>query len=247
MRYLVLSDIHANLEALQAVLDAEPPGSFDEVLVLGDLVGYGADPNAVVEIVRALEPSVIVRGNHDKVAAGVDDPQSFNLMARTAALWTFEVLTPENRRYLAELPIGPAAVETEIEACHGAPYDEDAYVWDDLDALRALKLMEHRVCLFGHTHIPIVFSLDASGLDVVIPPSADTLVVGLDGPARLLINPGAVGQPRDGHPRAAYALLDIERNEIVLKRAEYAVAQAQAKILAAGLPAGLAERLALGR
>src|SRR5262245_48303464 len=125
MRYLVLSDIHANLEALEAVLEAEPRDAYDQVLVLGDLVGYGADPNAVVDIVRGLEPVIIIRGNHDKVAAGVDDPHNFNQMARTAALWTFQVLTPENRKYLAELPIGPVAVEGEIEVCHGAPFDED--------------------------------------------------------------------------------------------------------------------------
>src|SRR5688500_3774225 len=106
MRYLVLSDIHANLEALQAVLADAPPASYDGVLVLGDLVGYGADPNAVVTAVRALNPTVIVRGNHDKVASGVDDPHSFNQVARTAALWTSQVLTTANRDYLAALPAG---------------------------------------------------------------------------------------------------------------------------------------------
>lgn len=247
MRYLVISDLHANLEALETVLAAEPPDSYGEVLLLGDLVGYGADPNAVIDRVRELDPRVLIRGNHDKVASGVEDAQSFNSLAREAVRWTYRVLRPENREYLANLPMGPVEVDDVVEVCHGTPYDEDAYVFDDLDALRALKSTEHRVCLFGHTHIPAVFVLLPERFEVVIPDGSRDTVLKFVDQCRYLINPGSVGQPRDGDPRAAYAVLDTDRMEIVLKRREYPVEQAQAKISAAGLPEPLALRLSLGR
>ena len=115
-------------------------GRYDEVLVLGDLVGYGADPNAVVDRVRELAPHIMIRGNHDKVAAGLEDGESFNTVARSAVCWTYEALTPENAAYLAELPAGPQVVDDLIEICHGTPFDEDAYLFDDLDALRAFEV-----------------------------------------------------------------------------------------------------------
>src|SRR6187402_2136359 len=126
MRYLALTDIHSNLEALDAVLRASSAQRYDSVLVLGDLVGYGADPNAVVDRVRALQPTAIVRGNHDKVAFGLDQAEGFNTVAKEAAQWMLEVLTPENRDWIAALPQGPLAIDDLVEICHGAPYDEDA-------------------------------------------------------------------------------------------------------------------------
>src|SRR5436190_21898594 len=139
MRYLVLTDIHANLEALDACLsDAEARG-YDQALVLGDLVGYGADPNAVIERVQALEPTAIVRGNHDKVACGLEQADGFNEVAKSAAHWTFEMLRPACREWLCALPAGPTVVDDLVEICHGSPYDEDAYIFDELDAVRAMK------------------------------------------------------------------------------------------------------------
>jgi predicted phosphodiesterase len=247
MRYLVLSDIHANLEALETVLAAEPPASYDRAVMLGDLVGYGADPNAVVDRIRALDPAVIIRGNHDKVASGVDDAEAFNAMAREAAIWTANVLTPANRRYLADLPVGPTVVSELFEVCHGSPFDEDAYIFDELDAIRSLKTMRRPLCIFGHTHVPVIFVLRPERLDAQAPAIADQFVIRLEPGAQFLVNPGSVGQPRDGNPRAAYAILDEDRRELVLKRIAYNVRAAQEKIVAAGLPEALAHRLALGR
>jgi predicted phosphodiesterase len=246
MRYLVISDIHANLEAFEAVLAAQPPETYDAVLMLGDLVGYGADPNAVVDRVRAMRPDAIIRGNHDKVASGVEDASSFNALARDAALWTYEVLTPENREYLAGLPEGPEVVSPKLEICHGTPFDEDAYVFDDLDALRAIKTSDRELCLFGHTHIPMVFMLGPDQFDGFVPQGPE-VVLQLEDGVKYLVNPGSVGQPRDGDPRAAYALFDTSARSVTLKRVNYSVEQAQAKIVAAGLPEPLAMRLAFGR
>ena len=152
MRSLIVSDIHGNLEALDTVL-AVLDGRYDDVLVLGDLVGYGADPNGVVDRVKSLNPRAVIRGNHDKVAAGLEDGDSFNAVARSAVLWTFEALTPENRAYLSNLPEGPVEIDDLLEICHGTPYDEDAYLFDELDALRAFEAATRPVCLYGHTHV----------------------------------------------------------------------------------------------
>jgi predicted phosphodiesterase len=137
VRYLILSDIHANLEALEAVL-AHAEGLWDQSLVLGDLVGYGADPGPVIARVRELEPAAIIRGNHDKVACGIDDAREFNNVARIAAVWTAAQLSDEEREYLRALPQGPTEIDERVEICHGAPFDEDHYIFDAGDARRAL-------------------------------------------------------------------------------------------------------------
>src|SRR4029077_7875089 len=137
MRYLILSDIHANLDAFDTVL-AHASGRWDRVLVLGDLVGYGAEPNAVVDRVKEPQPDAVIRGNHDKAACGIDDGSQFNHVARMAAIWTGEVLPPANREYLRRAPKGPQPIDDRIEICHGAPFDEDHYIFDSDDASRAL-------------------------------------------------------------------------------------------------------------
>jgi diadenosine tetraphosphatase ApaH/serine/threonine PP2A family protein phosphatase len=246
MRYLVLSDIHANLEGLEAVLAAARSDTYDRVVVLGDLVGYGADPNAVVDRIRALEPEVVLRGNHDKVASGVEPPHTFNTLAREAALWTLETLTPDNLVYLAALPEGPLPLGASAVLCHGAPFDEDAYIFDDLDALRAARAIRVPLGLFGHTHVPAIFSLSAERFDVLAPDAGAGRLVMAEG-TRYLANVGSVGQPRDGDPRAAFGYYDEARQELVLRRVSYDVARAQRKIVAAGLPEPLALRLAVGR
>src|SRR5438045_983679 len=138
MRYLVLTDIHANLEAFETCLAHAGGRGFDQTLVLGDLIGYGADPNAVVDRVLDLKPVAIVRGNHDKIAIGIEEADSFNAVARNAAQWTLNALTPEHREWLAALPQGPHLVDDLVEICHGSPFDEDAYIFDELDGLRAM-------------------------------------------------------------------------------------------------------------
>ena len=247
MRYLVLSDIHGNLEALDACLADARQRGFESTLVLGDLVGYGADPNTVIVRIRALSPRAIVRGNHDKVASGIEPPEGFNAVARAAVEWTLAALTPENRTWLAELPRGPIAVDDLVEICHGTPYDEDAYVFDDLDALRALHAASRPVCLFGHTHVQVGYSIRQNEFGIETADETRPYRVALNGPTRYLINPGSVGQPRDGDPRAGFAVVDTEAHDVVLHRIVYPVARAQARIVAEGLPEILAHRLALGR
>jgi predicted phosphodiesterase len=247
MRYLVLTDIHANLEALEACLADAGPRKFDQTLVLGDLVGYGGDPNAVVERVQSLAPAAIVRGNHDKVACGLEQADGFNAVARSAAKWTLDVLTPAYREWLAALPEGPIDVDSVIEICHGSPFDEDAYIFDELDAVRALKVSNRPLCLFGHTHYPVTFELSADSFDSLGSASAPQTQVQMKPGCKYLINPGSVGQPRDGDPRAAYAIVDTTLRRVELYRTRYAVEEAQTKVVKAGLPDVLAQRLAVGR
>jgi predicted phosphodiesterase len=248
VRYLIISDIHGNLEALDAVIGAMKPLGYDQVLVLGDLVGYGADPNAVIDRVRELEPFKIIRGNHDKVAAGLEDGESFNIVARSAVQWTHDTLTPGNRDYLLSLPPGPLEVDERLEICHGSPFDEDAYVFDELDGLRAFESSTRQLCLFGHTHVAVAFRRTADRLDVLAGPG-DTheLKIVFEPGALYLINAGSVGQPRDGDPRAGTAIVDAKAGHIELFRVVYPIEEAQRKIRMAGLPDVLAKRLAMGR
>ena len=247
MRYLILSDIHANLEAFDAVLAAAEALSYDHILVLGDLVGYGADPNAVVERVRKLRPHALIRGNHDKVGSGLESPEGFNAVARSAIRWTYDALTPDNREWLAALPAGPVVVDDLIEICHGTPFDEDAYVFDDLDALRSLHASERPVCLFGHTHVQVGYALTGDVFTLTTMDDSRPLTIGLPDDGRHLVNPGSVGQPRDGDPRAGFAIADTNQREVTICRTEYDIERARMRILQEGLPEILAQRLALGR
>jgi diadenosine tetraphosphatase ApaH/serine/threonine PP2A family protein phosphatase len=247
MRYLVLTDLHANLEAVEACLAAAQARGYDETLLLGDIVGYGPDPNAVVERVQAMKPRAMVRGNHDKVACGLEQAEGFNAVARTAAHWTYDILTGVNRDWLAALPQGPLAVDDLIEICHGSPADEDAYIFDEGDALRAIKAASRPLCLFGHTHYPVIYHLSNGRLDGVGPSLDAASRIHIDEGARYLLNPGAVGQPRDGDWRAACGIADTTARVVELLRVEYPVQTTQAKIIAAGLPEVLARRLGGGR
>ena len=246
MRYLVLTDIHANLEALVACIAGAKARGYDEALVLGDLVGYGPDPNATVECVRELEPAAIVRGNHDKVACGLEHAESFNVVARRAAQWTMDALTAEHREWLSALPSGPTIVNGTIEICHGSPFDEDAYIFDELDAVRGLKTSHRPLCLFGHTHYPVAYELADTVVDVLAVNGSETSIALRNG-SKYLVNPGSVGQPRDGNPRSAYAIVDTALRRIELVRVDYSFEDTQVKILQAGLPEVLAQRLAVGR
>lgn len=247
MRLLILSDIHANVDAFDSVMDAVARDAWDRVLVLGDLVGYGAEPNAVIERVLSLDPLAVIRGNHDKAACCLADASDFNHVARTAARWTAETLTPEHLAYLERLPQGPISINETLEICHGAPFDEDHYIFDINDAARALDTAARRVCLFGHTHLPVVYRRDVDGDAGLVPQPDQDVQLQLREDARYLINPGSVGQPRDGDPRAAFAIYDQASRMITLKRVEYPVEQAQRRIFDAGLPPSLAHRLAVGR
>ena len=244
MRYAILSDIHANLEAFRAVLAMIGKLGADRVLCLGDIVGYGADPNACVDLVRS-EGIVSVMGNHDAAACGIEEPDHFNLNARQALYWTRGRLTPENRGYLQELP--RAMQIEELFFCHGTVNETNRYLLYDSDAQENFTLMEQlpgspRLCFFGHTHIRVSYSIAGP---VVGREPADGMFLADD--KRYLVNPGSVGQPRDGDARAAFLLYDAQEHTIAFHRVEYDIASCQDKIIQAGLPARLAERLAMGR
>jgi len=247
MRYLVLTDIHANLEALDACLADAEIHTYAATLVLGDLVGYGPDPNTVVERVQALKPVAIVRGNHDKVACGLEQAEGFNSVAKSAAKWTLDILEPAHRDWLCKLPEGPTEVDDVVEICHGSPFDEDAYIFDELDAVRALKVATRPLCLFGHTHYPITFELSEESFDSVGSASSPQMHVQMRPGCKYLLNPGSVGQPRDSDPRAAYAIVDTKQRRVELYRLQYPVEETQTKIIKAGLPEVLAQRLGVGR
>jgi predicted phosphodiesterase len=246
MRYLLLTDIHANLEGLETCLKDARARGYDETLVLGDIVGYGPDPNEVIQTIRALNPKAIVRGNHDKVALGMNQAEGFHAAARAAAHWMLESLTHENREWLVALPMGPILIDGEIEICHGSPFDEDAYIFDELDARHAFESASAPVCFYGHTHFAVVFRMVKDLLEIVSPPDGETALT-IDPQSRYLVNPGSVGQPRDGDPRAAYAIYDTDAKQLDLIRLTYPLEITQEKMLKVGLPDPLARRLALGR
>ena len=246
MKYLILSDIHANHEALRAVLAHVRRKRWDKAIVLGDVVGYGANPNQTVGMVRALRPLVAIRGNHDKVCSGIEDGEMFNRVALQAAMWTRRKLTPSNLRWLQSLPEGPVVVDGAFAVAHGTPIDEDAYIFGEIEALNVFRQTAFPLCFFGHSHFPVVFGLSPEAIQTVLtaPPS---FRFRLQPDVRYLVNPGSIGQPRDGIPLASFAMYDTETRSVSVYRLPYRIERAQQKILDAGLPRPLADRLALGR
>jgi diadenosine tetraphosphatase ApaH/serine/threonine PP2A family protein phosphatase len=251
VRYLLLSDIHANLHALDAVLADAGAIGYDAVLVLGDLVGYGGDPGPSIDRTLSLAPAAIIRGNHDKVCAGLEPSTDFNDIARRSIEWTMGVLSPDALRALAALPRGPQTVGERVEISHGAPFDEDFYIFDADDASRAIEAASARWSFVGHTHVPALYATHDDPIRALArddgqgPARADVFALPARGPA--LVNVGSVGQPRDGDPRAAYGLLDPDTGTLTLRRVPYDIAAAQARIVDAGLPPYLALRLGRGQ
>lgn len=243
MRYLVISDIHANLEALEAVLEAAR-GQYERILCCGDLIGYGADPNAVVEWTRE-NCHAVVRGNHDKAGVNLAELEWFNPVAQTATIWTHSALTAENLEYVAGLPAGPMLVE-DFTMVHGSPLNEDEYLINVAEANEAFAYQPSQVVFFGHTHVQGGFEYSRRKTRR-IHPTAELTLLGLESGSAYLINPGSVGQPRDENPEAAYVIFDAAEQEVVFHRTPYDIERAQAKIRQAGLPGVLADRLAVGR
>jgi diadenosine tetraphosphatase ApaH/serine/threonine PP2A family protein phosphatase len=245
LRYLILSDIHANREALTAVLAFVKRKRWDRVVVLGDVVGYGAEPNFAIDTVRRLRPQAI-RGNHDKVCSGVENGEMFNRVALHAALWTRRRLSPANLRWLRALPEGPAVVDGLFAIAHGTPIDEDAYIFGEIEALNVFRRTIFPLCFFGHSHFPVVFGLSPDAVQTVLtkPPAFHFR---LEPGVRYLVNPGSVGQPRDGNPLASFALFDTATQTVTIYRVPYAISRTQRRILEAGLPRPLADRLQIGR
>lgn len=252
MRALILSDIHANLEALSAVLDVAAD-SYDVLWNLGDLVGYGASPNEVIEILRPLA-RLNVRGNHDRVCCGLASALGFNPIARAAATWTQEEMTEANRTWLAAVPKGPIHPEElpGVALAHGSPLNEDQYILTMRDAWAPLQERGTEITFIGHTHLQGGFCQHNEEWHEVRPGfetrnEAESWTLSLGNGNRFLINPGSIGQPRDNDWRAAFAIYDTDKHEIVFHRVPYDLTAAQGRILMAGLPEKLALRLREGR
>ena len=241
MKYAIISDVHANLEALTAVLIKIDEIGVDQVVCLGDVVGYNASPNECCEIIRERGiPSIL--GNHDAVACEVEEPWGFNPVALAAAMWTREKLSEDNIDWLKSLPdalnFGP------FVGVHGAPKNHNTYLFTWEDILPHLSFLEEQncsICMVGHTHSPAIFSTD--GVYTV----DDDSRFALGSNKSFFINPGSVGQPRDRDPRAAFGLLDSTGNTYEQVRVSYPVERAANRVIEADLPQFLAERLALGQ
>ena len=242
-RYLILSDIHGNHEALEAVLE-DARGRYDSILCLGDLVGYGADPNQVAKWVR-LNAATVIRGNHDRACTGTDLLEHFNPAARASAFWTRGALTPDNWSYLEHLARGPLRVTPEgapdggFDLVHGSPLDEDEYLVGVEDVQFLGDFLDTKLTFFGHTHLQGGFLLGPQRVKRFMPDR----VLQLEPDYYYLVNPGSVGQPRDGDPRAAYALYSPQDRTVEYGRVPYDIGRAAAKILQAELPESLAMRL----
>ncbi len=245
MVYLILSDIHANWEALEAVL-AAAQGQYQRVLCCGDVVGYGADPNPVADWVRH-NTLTTVRGNHDKFCSGLEPIFEVSLLAEQAAVWTRGQLTQTNRLWLSSLPQGPLDLDG-MQLLHGSVRDEDEYIGTVEEARLVQHLLKANLSFFGHTHHQEIYYCLRTGIRRIPGPRARETQLSwtVDEKASWLVNPGSVGQPRDGDSRAAYALYDASNRLLSLRRVRYDIAEAQHKILTAGLPEKLAGRLSLG-
>jgi diadenosine tetraphosphatase ApaH/serine/threonine PP2A family protein phosphatase len=247
MRTLVLSDLHANVTALDAVLGAAK-GRWDSAVCLGDVVGYGPDPNEVATRIRELDAQTI-RGNHDKAVAGLMFTDDFNPIAKAAADWTRAQLSPENMAWLASLPPGPLSTNG-IVMVHGALQDEDEYVFTPAQALDGLLDSTAEVTFFGHTHHQGGFSYHDSQLEIlqIRPRPAESFAaLRIEPPRHYLLNPGSTGQPRDGDPRAAFVIADLPHQTIEFWRVPYDIAAVQERMRAAHLPEPLTQRLVVGR
>lgn len=241
MRVLIISDIHANLAAFEAVL-ADAKGEWDTIWCLGDLVGYGPDPNECVALLREHD-HLSLSGNHDWAVLGKLDISNFNREAQIAIRWTREAISQETHNYLATLP--PRMEKDPFTLVHASPrHPVWEYILDAYTASINFDYFDSHYCLVGHTHVPIIFAEEEPHNVVIYPPEYDTLF-SLES-TRLIINPGSVGQPRDSDPRAAYAFLDTEALTIEHKRVAYPVSVTQEKMRQYGIPTRLVRRLEYG-
>ncbi len=242
VRCLVISDIHANRPALEAVL--KDAGSFDIIWCLGDLVGYGPDPNECIERIQDFD-HISLAGNHDWAAIGRLNLDQFNMDARTTSAWTRQELCPAGREYLEALPTH--MVQGDFTLAHGSPREPVwEYLLDAGIALLSFSYFTTPICLVGHTHIPVIFGLDEEHdrCYPLVPPYSQPIQLSV---YRMILNPGSVGQPRDGDPRASYAILDTEAMTWEHRRVSYPIEITQERMRARNLPRRLIERIATGR
>lgn len=247
MRQAIISDIHGNLEALESVLERIRQEEVESVLNLGDLVGYNASPVECLAVLRSRGDIVSLAGNHDLALLEPKRAQAFNIIAYQALMWCCAQVPREDLEFIQGLPL---TLETPgFWACHGTPSSPDTYIAYHFQGKRVLKDMSKgpgpRVCFFGHTHRRALWYRDIRGKVALQEITAPRVELSREG--HYLINPGSVGQPRDGNPEAAYAIFDDQKFSIHFKSVPYNIAAAQRRILTAGLPPYLAERLALGK
>lgn len=245
MHYLIFTDIHGNLEAFLALLKFTKRRKIDHYLFLGDLVGYGASPNEIIQKIRSLKPISMIRGNHDKAVAGLESIETFNPIAASAIQWTKRNVLKKNKIFLSRLKKGPLIVHNHITLCHGAPFDEDHYIFGEFDAAEAFFHIKTPICFFGHTHFPFVYRKKDNIVEGTFL-TGNSNEVKIEKDIQYLINPGSVGQPRDRNPRAACAIYDSKAKKVNFFRLEYDIKKAQKKILGKNLPPALAKRLSLG-
>ena len=242
MQIAIIADLHANLEATRAVLDEIDRRKPDKIVCLGDLTGYNANPNEVVDLVRERQIPTLM-GNHDAAVCGLEDPWFFRAAAKRVIEWQYEQVREDNRRWISSLP-EQITFRGHCLGVHGSPSSRDDYIIDWLDAMRQLEFLNGRevtVCFFGHSHRPSFFSEKGNTA------SNSTNVRQIHPANRYFINPGAVGQPRDRDPRAAFGIFDAEKMTFEFCRVEYDIDSCQRKILQAGLPVELAKRLSKGK
>ncbi len=239
----VITDLHANLEATKAVLQALKNDGAERVVCLGDLTGYNASPNEVLDLIREYQIPTVM-GNHDAAVCGMEDPWFFRSAAKKVIQWQYEQLREEHKRWLTNAP-EQVRFNCSCLGVHGSPINRDDYIVDWLDAMRQMEHLdatEMRICFFGHTHRPAFFSDKGAQQH-----DSGNSVYQLQAGNRYLINPGAVGQPRDRDPRAAYGLFDSEKMTFEFKRVPYDIETTMRKIMEAGLPVELAQRLKKGK
>ena len=246
MLYAIISDIHSNLEALEAVLKRIKEIRVDEIICLGDIVGYNANPNECVEIIRDLGITSI-SGNHDRACAGIYEPSFFNVYAREAVFWTRGKITSENLNYLKSLK-DFQVIRDELLIVHGSPRDPDEYIIGKISVGENLRYLKKHyenisICFYGHTHVKAIYAMEEKPESISKSPDVIVLSKGVN----VLINPGSVGQPRDNDPRSSFIIFDSEKMSVRYEAVLYDIEKTASKIIEAGLPRFLAERLYAGR
>ncbi len=242
MRYTVISDIHGNLEAFQAVLGALSLERIDNYLFVGDVIGYGADPKECIKLLKSLNPIVAIAGNHEWGVLEKMGMSYFNELAQEAILWTRKRLNDDEKEYLGSFPL--VYEDERITLVHGTLNmpEEFYYIFDIEDAYVTLSQMRNNICFVGHTHVPGIFASNHTKVEYI-----ERMDARIDRERKYLINAGSIGQPRDGDPRASFAVYDDEELTVEIKRVEYDVKKAQDKVLKSGLPSKFAYRLSEGR
>lgn len=243
MRYAVISDVHSNLEALNAVLDKIDAMGIDDIVCLGDIVGYNVNPNECIEIINCRGIKSVM-GNHDAKASGLEEPDDFTSLAREAVFWTRSQLKQENISFLKNLPRTLSLHEGKMLAVHGSINSTDTYLFSTHDVAVNFMRMEEtgiKICFFGHTHVRIAYVGSGKGINLIY---ENEMI--LEGNKMYLVNPGSVGQPRDGDSRSAFLTYDTDTEKVEFFRVRYDIDKCCDKIIKAGLPIELAERLRMG-